>query len=152
LAIGATAAAVQLVDAVLLRPLPVADPSRLFGVTVSSGRGPAAETRDDFDYPTYRAYAEAIGDRGDPLVVGMAARQLVLVLPGEDPEPAFRQYVSGNLFGVFGLQPAAGRLLTPADDDRPGAHPVAVISHDWWTRRFGADPAAVGRTVRVATT
>src|SRR5262249_36611755 len=65
------------------------------------------------------------------------------------PEPVFRQFVSGNVFGVFGLQPAAGRLLTPADDDAPGAHAVAVIGYDWWTRKLGADPAVIGRSIRI---
>lgn len=152
LAIGATAGAARLVDAVLLRSLPVVDPSRLFAVTTVATNGPAAERRDDFDYPTYRRYAQAIGDHADVLIVGMAARQLVTVLPADEPESAFRQYVSGNLFGVFGLQPAAGRLLTAGDDDRPGAHPVAVISYDWWTRRFGGDPTAIGRSIRVGAT
>jgi len=152
LAIGATTAAVRLVDAVLLRPLPVAEPSRLSVITIVPGSGPAAETRDDFDYPTYREYARAVGDRADMMVMGMAARQLVVVQPGDDQEPVFRQFVSGNVFGVFGLQPAVGRLLTAADDDRPGSHPVAVIGHDWWRRRFGADSGVVGRTIRLGTT
>src|SRR5262249_53095651 len=136
LAIGATAAAVRLVDAVLLRPLPVADPGRLFVVTTASGSGPAAEIQDDFDYPTYRAYSQAVPDRADLLLAGVPAPQPLVIPPADAPEPAFREYVSGNFFGVLGLQPALGRLLTPSDDDAPGAHPVAVISHDWWTRRF----------------
>src|SRR5579871_3355513 len=79
LAIGATTAAVRLVDAVLLRPLPVVDPSTLLAVTTTSGSGPTAETRDDFDYRSYREYAHALRDRADVMVVGMAARQLVVM-------------------------------------------------------------------------
>ncbi len=52
------------------------------------------------------------------------------------------------MFGSFGLQPAAGRLLTENDDLHPGAHPVAVLSYDYWTRRFGRDPRVIGRTLR----
>src|SRR6185436_15573273 len=66
-----------------------------------------------------------------------------------EPEKVYRQHVSGNLFGVFGLRPAIGRLLTPEDDDPPGAHPVAVLSYDFWSRRFGRDPQVVGRTFRI---
>ncbi len=64
-------------------------------------------------------------------------------------EKAYRQYVSGSMFGAFGLRPAAGRLLTENDDVTPGAHPVAVLSYDYWTRRFGQDPKVVGRTFRM---
>jgi hypothetical protein len=52
------------------------------------------------------------------------------------------------MFGSFGLKAAAGRLLTAGDDAKPGAHPYAVISYDYWTRRFGRDPKAIGRTFR----
>jgi predicted permease len=68
----------------------------------------------------------------------------------QDMEPAYRQYVSGWMFDAFGLQPAAGRLLTPSDDDIPGAHAYAVLSYDYWSTRFGRDPAAVGRSFRMA--
>ena len=64
-------------------------------------------------------------------------------------EKAYVQYVSGWMFGSFGLQPAVGRLLTEKDDLKPGAHPYAVLSYDYWTRRFGRDPKVVGRTFRM---
>ena len=59
-------------------------------------------------------------------------------------EKAHVQYVSGSMFGAFGLRPAAGRLLSENDDLKPGAHPVAVLSHDYWSRRF-ADGSERGR-------
>ena len=58
----------------------------------------------------------------------------------EEMEKAYRQYVSGWMFDTFGLRPAAGRLFTERDDLQPGAHPYAVLSHDYWTRRFGQRP------------
>jgi predicted permease len=64
-------------------------------------------------------------------------------------EKAYVQYVSGSMFGVFGLQPAIGRLLTPNDDQTPGAHPYAVLSYDYWNRRFARDSKIVGRTFRL---
>ncbi len=108
LAIGATTAAFRLVDAVLLRPLPVADPGRLFVVsfTVHDSQN-RPDTLDDFDYPTYRRYADVIGERADLMVVGMTARQDIIVGTSE-PEKVFRQFLSGNVFPTFGLQPAAG--------------------------------------------
>ena len=64
-------------------------------------------------------------------------------------EKAQVQYVSGWMFDAFGLRPAAGRLLTEDDDLKPNAHPYAVLSHDYWTRRFGQDPKVVGRSFRM---
>ncbi len=61
-------------------------------------------------------------------------------------EKAYVQYVSGWMFSSFGLQPTLGRLLTQEDDRTPGAHPYAVISYDYWSRRFGQDPKVIGRT------
>ena len=67
----------------------------------------------------------------------------------QDMERVNLQYVSGWMFDTFGLRPAAGRLLTENDDLTPGAHPYAVLSHDYWTRRFGRNPKVLGRTFRM---
>ena len=149
LAMGATMAAFRLIDAVLLRPLPVADPSRLYSVWITSqDAGTDAEDRDDFDYQTFRRYVTATEGHADLLLIGSAVRLPVRIDVGE-AEPAVQQFVSGNVFSVFGLQPALGRLLGPADDLTPNGHPVAVISHDFWRRRFGGDASVIGRTFQV---
>ena len=149
LALGATMAAFRLMDAVLLRPLPVADPSRLFAVTLNTfdpdGR---AENRDDFDYPTFRKYADAVAGHADVMLIGMAVHRPIRI-DGADPERAVQQFVSGNVFPTLGLQPVAGRLLGPQDDVTPDGHPVAVISHHFWQSRFGGDPAVIGRTFQI---
>ena len=150
LAIGAMTAAFRLVDAVLLRTLPVSDPGSLFYVafnhTDSQNR---TEDRDDFDYPTYQQYARAITNRAELMVLGMSAPTEAAVDGADEPERISRQFVTGNVFPTLGLQPAAGRLLVPADDDSPGAHAVAVLSYEYWTRRFGRNPRAVGQTLRL---
>src|SRR5262249_6321610 len=64
-------------------------------------------------------------------------------------EKAYLQYVSGWMFQSFRLQPAAGRVFTERDDQTVGAHPVAVISYDYWEHRFGEDPQVLGRTFRM---
>ena len=148
LAIGATTAAFRLVDALLLRPLPVAEPGRLFVVAATFVDPGGREERDDFDYPTYREYSNTVRDKADLMVVGVTGRQPVMFGAAGEPEAVFRQFLSGNVFTGFRLRPALGRLLTPADDLTPGAHPVAVLSYDYWTRRFGGDPAVVGTTFR----
>ena len=65
-------------------------------------------------------------------------------------EKAYMQYVSGWMFSSLGLRPALGRLLTASDDLKPGAHPYAVLSYDYWRHRFGGDPKVVGRTFQMA--
>ncbi len=151
LAIGATTAAFRLVDALLWRRLPVAAPERLFFLSVTnSGVDGRLPYNDDFDYPTFRQYRQIVGDRADVILVGLSYRQDVAFASSGAAEKAYRQFVSGDLFGVFGIQPALGRLLTPNDDLTPGASPFAVLSYDYWTRRFGRDPKVLGKTFRLA--
>jgi predicted permease len=150
LAIGATTSAFRLVDAVLLRTLPVSDPGGLFVVSFTGHDSQnRPEDRDDFDYPTFRRYSTAVGNRADLMVVGLTSQQDLAIGAAGEPEKAFRQFLSGNVFTTFGLQPALGRLLIPADDEKPGAHPVAVISYDFWTRQFARDPGTIGQTLRL---
>jgi predicted permease len=150
LAMGASIGAFRIVDALLLRPLAVKEPGRLFRLEQTSvdpqGR---VEVRDDFDYPTFRDYVRVLAGRADAIVVGQTHPQAVVFGPGPDSERVLLQYLSGNAFGVLGLQPVVGRLLTPADDDAPGAHAVAVLSHDYWTRRFERSPEVVGSAMRL---
>ncbi len=76
LAMGATLAAFRLVDALLLRPLPVADPSRLFAITTTTlDMDGGFEERDDFDYPTFRRFRSATAGRADLMLIGMAVRR-----------------------------------------------------------------------------
>jgi predicted permease len=150
LAIGATASAFRIVDAVLLRPLPVSDPDRLSFLQLSyvDSQGQPG-TREDFDYPTYQAYARILEDSADVMVVGMSNPIEADIGPDRDSERVLRQFVSGNFFGTLGLQPSLGRLIAPADDTGPGAHPVMVLSYDYWTRRFHQDPHVVGAAIHL---
>src|SRR5581483_225021 len=67
----------------------------------------------------------------------------------EEMERVSLQYVSGWMFDTFELRPSAGRLLNRDDDGAPGTRPYAVLSYDYWTRRFGRDPNVVGRSFRM---
>jgi hypothetical protein len=71
------------------------------------------------------------------------------VSPGTAVEKAEAWLVSGNFFSVLGVGAHLGRTFTAEDDVVPGGHPVAVVSHGYWTRRFGRDPSIVGRTIRM---
>jgi putative ABC transport system permease protein len=139
-----------LIDAALLRPLPVADPRSLYValykyVNDTNGR---TEEGESFSYPLFREFREAVRDQADTMMVNSTGSVDVIVSGGQDREKAGMQYVSGNYFALLGLQPAAGRLFTADDDLKPGAHPVAVLSDDYWARRFARDPRVIGRTLR----
>ena len=150
LAMGAALAAFRLVDAVLLRPLAVADPARLFVITKTFlDSDQRVDFRDDFDYPTYQKYVARADRYADVMLLGMAVPRRV-VFGSNDAETAVQQFVSGNALATLGLQPALGRLLRPSDDVVPNGHPVAVLTHDFWQHRFGGDREIVGRTFRMA--
>jgi putative ABC transport system permease protein len=149
LAIGSCTAAFRLIDATLWRPLPVAAPERLY-VLAHQSTGPDGKiaTGDACAYPMFRQMRAVIKDQAELIAISNPAR--IDLTYGSDPEmeKAYQQYVSGWMFGSFGVRPALGRLFTESDDVTPGAHPYAVLSYDYWTRRFGQDPGVIGRTFR----
>jgi predicted permease len=150
LGIGASTSAFRLIDALLLRPLPVAHPERLYVVAFQGlGADGKVMTWDSSSYPMFSQMRSAEKDRAELVAVSYADRIDVTYGSDQEMEKADWQYVSGSMFGAFGLQPAVGRLLDENDDVTRGAHPVAVLSYDYWTRRFGQDPKAVGRTFRM---
>jgi predicted permease len=150
LATGACTAAFRLIDALLLRPLPVASPERLY-VLAQQGMGPAGNFRitESSEYPLFRQLRATVKDQAEMIAISYADRTDLTYGSDQETEKAWRQYVSGWMFDSFGLKPAAGRLFTENDDLTPGAHPYAVLSYDYWTRRFGRDSKAIGRTFRV---
>ena len=150
LGIGACTAAFRLIDALLLRPLPVSGTDRLY-LVARDGFGPSGDRRvsESCEYPLFQMMRSAVREQADLIAVSYSDRIDVTYSSDDEMEKANRQYVSGSMFSSFGLHPAAGRLLTQADDKTPGAFPYAVISHDYWSRRFGLDPHVVGRKVRI---
>jgi putative ABC transport system permease protein len=151
LAIGSATSAFRLIDALLLRPLPVANPERLYVIAtqVENERAKTKDWSEAATYPLFREMRDAVKDQASVIVIGYGGgRQDITFGADADMEKASRQYVSGDVFSIFGLKAAHGRLLTPEDDRKPGAHPVAVISYEYWKRRFGRDPNVVGKTFR----
>ena len=141
LATGACTSAFRLIDALLLRPLPVSHPERLYSVAFEgAGADGRVSTYDSCSYPMFRQMRAAVKDQAESVAVSYAERIDLTYGRDEEMEKAYRQFVSGWMFDSFGLRPALGRLLTEYDDVTPGAHPVAVLSHDYWTRRFAQDP------------
>lgn len=151
LVIGACSSAFRLIDALLLRPLPIDGADRLYALS-RQGLGPDGKLHsfDGWAYPAFRLMRPAVQDEAELMAISYAERADVSYTPGHEIERPYVQYVSGWMFGTFGLRPAAGRLLGENDDHRPHAHPYAVLSHDYWTRRFARDPNVVGRTFHLA--
>jgi putative ABC transport system permease protein len=152
LAIGACTSAFRLIDALLLRQLPIRAPERLYSVAfLNTGADGKPAMYDSCSYPMFRDMRAAVREQAEAVGVSYAERIDLTYRSDEEMEKAYRQFVSGWMFEAFGLRPSAGRLLTENDDGVPGAHAVVVLSHDYWMRRFGGDPSAVGRTFRMDT-
>ena len=139
LGIGANTAIFSLIDAVLLRMLPVADPQRLVVFQMSG---------DGFSYPDYKL----IRDTNTVFtgVLGYSPARLNVRIDGQLEPAGTGQLVTGNYYSVLGVRAILGRTLEPDDDRTPGAHPVAVISYAFWQRRFNRDPGVLRRTIEIA--
>ena len=142
LGIGANTAIFSLVNGALLRPLPgVRMPNQL----VTLERTQNGKVQYSFGYPDYLDYR----DHSDSFA-GLAAHcGTPLSFNNGEAERLRGDLVSGNYFSVLGVTPALGRLISPDDDDQPGAHSVAVLSHTFWLRAFGADREVVGRSMKL---
>jgi predicted permease len=155
LGIGANVAIFSLLDAVLLRGLPVPQPHTLVLLSEGMGRGRGwlPPTRADgrlgmFSQPLYERL------RAEPGVFsGLAAQDTMPTGAsvrwrgggGDGPEDRAEAHcVSASFFDVLGVRAALGRTFVPGDETAPGANPVVVLSHAYWQRRFGGDPAVVG--------
>jgi predicted permease len=149
LGIGANTAIFSLMDQVLLRMLPVAEPRSLVQL---DGPGPfSGRTENDrtFSYPMY---AE-LRDR-QSVFSGLIARypsNATLSQRGQ-AERVTVELISGNTFTVLGVGPHLGRVFTADDDRTPAAHPVVVLGHDYWRRRFGGSDAVIGQTITLNST
>src|SRR5216684_3654861 len=153
LGIGANTAIFSLLNQVLLRRLPVRNPQELV-VLKSPGpkRGHVWSDGDDseiFSYPLYKALA-----KNTAVFSGMLARfQFAASIASHgQTDRGFGELVTGNYFEVLGVLPALGRVLSPADDDVQGAHPVLVLSHAYWERHFGGDAGVLNQTILVNNT
>ena len=142
LGIGANTSIFSLLDTVLLRPLAVHDSSRLVELYGALHNGKDVTLQS---YPNYKDYR----DRNTVLSGLCAYRVVVSALShGGRNQRIWGYLVSGNYFDVLGVKPALGRGFLPEEDATPGSHPVAILSHGCWERRFGSDPAIVGQTVQ----
>ena len=142
LGIGANAAIFSAVNAIILRALPAERPEELVSVTALYPDG-----AEPFSYTAYRTIA-ADGARLVDALAASTARRDALTIDGP-PEAVDVKWVSGNYFTTLGVSATLGRPLLISDDLQPAGTAVAVISDTFWARRFGRDPAVVGRSVRL---
>jgi putative ABC transport system permease protein len=141
LGIGANTAVFSVVYAVLLKPLPFAEPRQLIYLHDTYPAVPSASV----SFPKFVALRD--GARTMASLAAMAPASLTLTGRG-DPVQASAMRVSGDFFTVFGIGPQLGRLLN-REDDVPNGGQVIALSHGFWQRRFGGDPKIVGETVLV---
>jgi len=143
LGIGANTGIFTLVNAVLLKSLPVPNPEQLYLVN----EGDFAPHNTRFAYPMFQN-ARAAMPRGSELTAASFPGQFYASFGSGEPEMITGQLVSGNYFATLKTPPAKGRLLGE-NDDRLDTSPVAVISYGSWERHFGLDPSVVGRKITV---
>jgi predicted permease len=140
LGIGANTAIFSLVHTVLLRPQPYPDADRLFRVWEQHTENPGARPVSAGNFFDWKDRVAAFDDIA-------WSRDVVFNLTGDgEPESVFGYRYSANMLGVLGIQPAIGRGFT-AEDDRPGAPNVVLMSDRIWKRRFAADPGVLGRPI-----
>lgn len=145
--IGVNTAIFSLADQTLVRPMPVTDPDRIVqlsweGQWIGEGRGWGSL----LPHPLFVSLAEeqsvfssiAARSPGDVTIIGPAGSERARIA-----------LVTGDYFELLGLRPHLGRLIGPGDDQVPDGHPVVVLSHAWWTARYGADSTVVGRQIQL---
>ena len=156
LGIGANTAIFTLVQGILLRSLPVADPSRLYRIgdrtTCCYYDGFENESGDFdlFSYDLYRQFKQAAPEFEQLAAVQAGGSGYSVRAGSEPPRPLRTEFVSGNYFAALGIPAYTGRVFTESDD-QAGATPVVVLSYRAWETDFARDPAIVGSTIYVQT-
>jgi putative ABC transport system permease protein len=150
LGIGANTAIFSLLDQILLRRLPVQNPSEL---VVLHAPGPVTghvsddgDVTESFSYPMYKGLRE-----NSAAACSLLARYSfsASIANQGQTERGSGELVSGNYFEVLGVPPAIGRVFSQEDERVPGGHPVVVLSHSYWTRHFGSDPNVLGKSLLI---
>jgi predicted permease len=140
--IGFNTAMFSAVDALLFRPLPIQRPDQIVDVYT---RGTDGDTYATSSYPDFQDFRDRNGVFSDMLAYSPA---IAAVKTGDRSVMALGEVVTGNYFGLLGVNAAIGRTLLP-EDDRPGAPRTVAISHRLWVREYGSDPGVLGRTIQI---
>ncbi len=150
LGIGANTAIFTLVNAVMLKSLPVTNPKELYRIGSEANCCVIGGMQNNWAIYSYALYqqfrdhtpefSEIAGFQG-----GLSELSVRRSGTNSPAEPYSGEFVTGNYFNTFGLGAAAGRVITP-EDDKPGAPPVAVMSYRTWQQHYGLDPSVIGST------
>jgi predicted permease len=145
LGIGANTAIFSIVDAVLLKWLPVSSPQELVVIARNAQKPSVGSNYPDYEY--IRDHNQVFSG----VLAGSGGAALSMTVPDEGAHGASQlipgTLVSGNYFQVLGVTPAIGRLFTPEDNRSPGAHPIAILSYDFWKTRFASDLRVLGKKI-----
>jgi len=145
LGIGANTAIFGLVDALLLRPLPVKDPQQ---ITTLAYQLKGGQLLNNFSYPDFRDIREQTKD----VFSDAFAYQISLdgLSVNGKTDRIVTNYVAGNFFGALGIKPALGRFILPEEEEPLGANPVIVLAYSYWQTHFGGDVGIIGKKVSVS--
>jgi predicted permease len=144
LAIGANTSIFSMVNAFLLRPMPVEHPERLLAVYVTAPNSGAS--LDGFSYPQWKDFRAQ--DTGLSDIMGSTGVPLSMT-DGEKPELIWGEIVTGNYFSGLGVHPVVGRGFLPDEDQAPGEKPVCVLNYNFWQRRFQGNPDIAGKVIKI---
>ena len=149
LGIGANTAVFSVMNAVLLKSLPVRDPQRVVYLRTSKPprRTGTIDSNETFSYPVYDALRQQHGALADVMAYVPLSTGKVAVRYGAQPEEAEGDMVSGNFFSGLGIKLARGHAFTKEDESSHA--PIAVISYNYWTQRFSRSPDVLGKTLYV---
>jgi predicted permease len=153
LGIGANTAIFTLINAVILKMLPVKNVNELVVIgdpTAAHSRSHGTPRTDLYSYPLYKELRDRTSVFNGMLAAGEVHRTRVAKMAGQSiSDDVLGVLVSGNYFSVLGVNALAGRTLYETDDQVRGGHPVAVISYSLWRSRFNSDPSVIGDSIRV---
>ncbi|MFY9852749.1 MAG: ABC transporter permease, partial [Terracidiphilus sp.] len=145
LGIGANTAIFSLVNSLLLKPLPVANPQQVTMLAMRQNNGPQLQF---FSWPEYKEIRSQSSRSFSYLIIHTLGLD-GFATEGQQPQRILTSFVSGNFFEGFGLKPAAGRLLLPSEGEVLGSDPVIVLGFDFWKEKFNGDPSVIGRAATV---
>ena len=144
LGVGANTAIFSIVNSLVLKPLPVANPQQIATLALGQNHGPMLPM---FSWPEYKEIRAQSRHSFSDVAVNSGLDGFAM--QGQQPQRIMTAYVSGNFFETFGLQPAAGRLFLRSEGETFGSDPVLVLSYDFWKEKFNTDPNVVGRQATV---
>jgi predicted permease len=144
LGISANVTIFSIISDFFFKPLPVKDPDQLVLVLQKSAVWKMPHGHSWLDFRDYRERLEVFSD-----MLAVTLNPVHLSVAGHQPEREWVETVSGNYFSMLGVEPKLGRLFRREEGEKPGADPIVVLSYDYWQRKFGGDPSAVGKTINV---